>query len=281
MYLVDSILNGNVDVAQEDIIRLAGMVKNIYRSKPNVVEIPSRNLIFVGDLHGELDSILSVQRLFQKYRNHSFIFLGDYADRGPAQVETVNLVMALALSEPDRVTLLRGNHESDEVAQRYGFYTEVTRKFSFELYSEYFEMFQVLPMAAFSPNAIFACHGGIPEGVTSIDDIQQCERTNLNFPDDTLFQLAWNDPKDADFRFAANSRGMRVKSFGRKAFDEFMENLDLKLMIRAHEVFALGVKSFFDGRLMSVFSASYRGAATPKVIRVGGDLAVELISLVD
>ena len=111
MDAVQSILNGKTNVDAEEIVRMLGMLKDDYRSKPNVVEIPSSNLIFVGDLHGELDSVFQVQRLFSKYKTHSFIFLGDYGDRGPAQIETVNTVMALALSEPERVFLLRGNHE--------------------------------------------------------------------------------------------------------------------------------------------------------------------------
>jgi predicted phosphodiesterase len=278
--VVQSILNGNVDARRDDIEQLTGMTRDLYHEKPNVMEIPSRNVFFIGDLHGELESISIVQKLFSKYKTHSFVFLGDYADRGPAQIETINLVMALAVSDPDRVLLLRGNHESDEIAQQYGFYTEVTRKFSFDVYSKYLEVFQVLPMAAISSEAIFTCHGGIPEGVTSVDEIQKCNRFNMNFPDDILHQLAWNDPKDADFRFAANSRGRRVRAFGRIAFDEFLENLGLKIMVRAHEVFAEGVKTFFDGRLTSVFSASYRGAVTPKVVRVGSDLKIEIIPLI-
>ena len=279
MDAVQSILNGKTNVDAEEIVRMLGMLKDDYRSKPNVVEIPSSNLIFVGDLHGELDSVFQVQRLFSKYKTHSFIFLGDYGDRGPAQIETVNTVMALALSEPERVFLLRGNHESDEVAQRYGFYTEVTRQHSFELYNKYLEMFQVLPVAAISLGFIFACHGGIPENVTSVQDIQECNRMNPNFPDDIIFQIAWNDPKDADFRFAANSRGMNVRSFGRLAFEEFTRNLDVRLMVRAHEVFPEGVRTFFDGRLYSVFSATYRGLASPKVLRVGSNLQTEVIPL--
>ncbi len=279
MEIVQSILDGHTEVTREEIVELAAMTRDINCHKPNVVEIPSRNVIFIGDLHGELDSVLSVQKLFNKYRTHIFVFLGDYVDRGPAQIETINMVMALSLSEPERVVMLRGNHESDDVAQRYGFYSEVTRKFSFDVYSKYLEVFQVLPMAAYGTEGVFACHGGVPEGVSSLDDIQRCNRINLNFPDDILFQLAWNDPKNADFRFAANRRGKRVKAYGRKAFDEFCQNLGVKLMIRAHEVFPDGFKKFFDGRLFSVFSSAYGGAAVPTVLRLGGDFKVEAIKL--
>jgi serine/threonine-protein phosphatase PPG1 len=277
--IVESILSGNIKITRDEIEQLSDMVRDYYKDEPNVIDIPSRNVIFVGDLHGEYDSILNVQHLFEKYKTHSFVFLGDYGDRGPAQIETINLVMALLLSEPQRVNMLRGNHESDEVAQRYGFYHEVTHRFSFDVYNKYLEVFQVLPMAAFNVEGVFACHGGIPENVTSIEDIQKCNRFNRNFQDDILFQLAWNDPKNADFNFAANSRGSRVKSFGRKAFNNFKENLGFEIMFRAHEVFPEGFKEFFDGQLISIFSASYRGAAVPMVARLGKDFQVEPIRL--
>ncbi|MFW9805928.1 MAG: metallophosphoesterase [Candidatus Thorarchaeota archaeon] len=279
MEVVRSILSGINDLTRDEIEQLTGMIRDHYRESPNVIEIPPQNIIFVGDLHGELNSITSVQSLITKYPTHNFVFLGDYADRGPSQIETFNLVMALALKYPDRILMLRGNHESDEVAQRYGFYYEVTKKFSFEVYSKYLEVFQVLPMAAFNPEGIFACHGGIPEGVRTIEDIQKCKRIDPNFPDDILFQIAWNDPKDADFRFAANSRGSRARAFGRIAFDEFSETAGIDFMVRAHEVFTEGFKKFFDSKLYSVFSATYRGAAIPTVLRLGRNFNIEPIRL--
>lgn len=279
MDLVRSVIEGKTEVSREEIRQLTGMIRDLYREKNNVVDIPSQKVFFIGDLHGEFESVSSVLQLFHKYKNHTFVFLGDYADRGPAQIETFNLVMALALSDPERVLMLRGNHESDEVAQKYGFYTEVTRKFSFDVYGYYLDVFQVLPLAAMSSEGIFACHGGIPEGVRNIEDLQTPNRFNLNFPDDVLFQLAWNDPKEADFRFAANSRGSRVKAFGRKAFDEFSDNLGVKIMFRAHEVVPEGIKMFFGDRLVSVFSSAYRGLTTPKVARLGAAFTIEYIEL--
>jgi len=279
MDLVRSLIEGKIEVSKEEIHQLTSMVRDLYRSKTNVENIPSRNVFFIGDLHGEYKSISSVTQLYHKYKNHTFVFLGDYADRGPEQIETFNLVMALAIESPDRVLMLRGNHETDEVAQRYGFYTEVTRKYSFDVYGYYLHVFQVLPLAAMSNDGIFACHGGIPEGVRTINDLQSPRRFNFNFPDDVLFQLAWNDPKEADFRFAANSRGNRVKAFGRKAFDEFSDNFGVKLMFRAHEVVPKGIKTFFEDRLISIFSATYRGIATPKIVRLGAAFTIEHIDL--
>ena len=212
------------------------------------MEIPPRNVIFVGDLHGELESILSVQKLISKYKTHAFVFLGDYADRGPAQIETINLVMALALNEPERILMLRGNHESDKVAQKYGFYTEVTRTFSFDVYSKYLEVFQVLPMAVYNSEGVFACHGGIPEGVSSIEEIQICNRMNYDFPNDILFQLAWNDPKEADF----NSQYARLK-ISMASFEQGLSEDDCKLDEHKKSVIELNI-NFLNREIESLCS---------------------------
>jgi len=98
MELVRSILEGNTKLSKDEIWQLSGMLQDHYRSSPNVLDIPTDNVIFIGDLHGELQCTQSVQRFIKKYDKHHFVFLGDYADRGPEQIETFNLVMALTLS---------------------------------------------------------------------------------------------------------------------------------------------------------------------------------------
>lgn len=277
--LVQDVLSGRTNLSGDEIWSLCGEFQDLYREKPNVVEIPSTNVFFIGDLHGEIQSAMSVQRYIQEYPTHFFVFLGDYADRGPQQLETLNLVMALALSHPERVLMLRGNHESDEVAARYGFYHAVLRSHSFDVYKHYSRVFEVLPVAAYSQSNLFACHGGVPEGVASLDEIQRCNRRDPNFPDDIIFQIVWNDPQEADFKFRPSIRGGRARYFGFSAFNKFMQDVDAHLMFRAHEVYPNGYQLFFEGRLVSVFSATYGTRVNPKIVKIAKDFHIQPFDL--
>jgi hypothetical protein len=64
--LVQSILDGKLDLTAKEIWHLTGLILNHYRESPNVTRIPSQNMIFIGDLHGELQSVLSIQQYMQK-----------------------------------------------------------------------------------------------------------------------------------------------------------------------------------------------------------------------
>ena len=117
--------------------------------------------------------LLEIFKISGPAPNVNYLFLGDFVDRGYHSVETITLLSVLKLRYPSRITLLRGNHESRQITQVYGFFTECQRKFGSSNVWRYFtDMFDYLTLAAVIDNAIFAIHGGLSPLIVSLDQIR-------------------------------------------------------------------------------------------------------------
>jgi serine/threonine-protein phosphatase 2A catalytic subunit len=66
------------------------------------------------DIHGKFHDLIELFRIGGKAPDTNYLFMGDYVDRGYYSVETVSLLVALKVRYRDRITILRGNHESEK-----------------------------------------------------------------------------------------------------------------------------------------------------------------------
>lgn len=90
--------------------------KELLMREGNVVHI-SAPVTVVGDIHGQFYDLIEIFRIGGYSPHTNYLFLGDYVDRGLFSVETISLLTCLKLRYPDRVQLIRGNHESRAVTQ--------------------------------------------------------------------------------------------------------------------------------------------------------------------
>jgi len=56
--------------------------------------------------------LMELFRIGGEIPESSYIFIGDFVDRGYNSVETMEMLLCLKVRYPQHITLLRGNHES-------------------------------------------------------------------------------------------------------------------------------------------------------------------------
>jgi hypothetical protein len=268
--------------------RQTGRIKGGKVNAP-VVELESipEELILIGDIHGDLQSLLWIlkdidfERSLTNPRN-KLIFLGDYVDRGSNSIGVLYVVCYLKQKFPNSVVLMRGNHEAPiefpfsshdlplKLTQRYG------HEMAKSIYGNYIiPLFQLLSLIVLIPTQLLIVHGGLPTEDDFIPKALSRNKLGSAVQDpfiSSMEEILWNDPvehisKGLDWEYSRRGYG---KHFGMAVTKKWLVASGSKVVIRGHEP-CQGFKVNHQGTILTLFSCkeAYPGfqAAYIKITR--------------
>lgn len=191
-------------ISEKEVKIMCEKVKEILIEESNVQPV-SAPVVVCGDIHGQFYDFLELFRTGGQIPDTSYVFMGDFVDRGYHSVETFELLLCYKLKYPGRVTLVRGNHESRQISYAYGFYEEIMRKYGNTNIWRYFtEVFDFLSLAAVIEGKILCIHGGLSPIISTVDQIRLINR-KMEIPHEGAFaDLMWSDPDDIDTWILSN-----------------------------------------------------------------------------
>lgn len=179
--------NGYFAFRREHIIALTEECQRILEEQPMVLRVDAPIKVF-GDIHGQYQDLM---RFFDLWgipndngdiESYDYLFLGDFVDRGNHSLETICLLMALKVKFPDKIHLLRGNHEDKWINNAFGFAEECGNRLGEEpsepdsVFNKINELFEWLPLAAVIDDKIVCLHGGIGSTLLSLEQIEAIQR---------------------------------------------------------------------------------------------------------
>eukprot|EP00656_Telonema_subtile_P020074 TRINITY_DN21245_c0_g1_i3.p1 TRINITY_DN21245_c0_g1~~TRINITY_DN21245_c0_g1_i3.p1 ORF type:complete len:882 (+),score=225.94 TRINITY_DN21245_c0_g1_i3:78-2723(+) len=262
----------------EDIEELCTIAEALVRQEPHVLQVSAPVRVF-GDIHGQYGDLMSYfGRLgtpadwmptgdihFTQY-----LFLGDYVDRGRHSLEVAMVLLALKVKFPNRVFLIRGNHEDRDINARDGFLFECLERLGSDIAERAFDAFNAafawLPVAASIEGAIFCVHGG-PGRLESLAEVESLPRGTTNVESkavvgEMLNDLLWSDPTEHDSIEGIVPNPQRGSVYyGPDIVKEFLRRNNFGpegkgMLVRAHECTTDGFDLHSGGRCVTVFSAT-------------------------
>uniref|UniRef100_A0A3Q2CS60 Serine/threonine-protein phosphatase n=1 Tax=Cyprinodon variegatus TaxID=28743 RepID=A0A3Q2CS60_CYPVA len=233
-------------------------VKDVLSKLPSLVEITikeTEKLTICGDTHGQYYDLLNIFELNGlPSETNPYLFNGDFVDRGSFSVEVILTLFGFKLLYPDHFHLLRGNHETDNMNQMYGFEGEVKAKYTAQMFQLFSEVFQWLPLAQCINSKVLVMHGGLfsEDGVT-LEDLRKIDRNRQPPDSGPMCDLLWSDPQPRNGR-SISKRGVSCQ-FGPDVTQRFLEQNKLDYIVRSHEVKSEGYEVTHSEKVITVFSA--------------------------
>lgn len=246
-------LLGGENLSEAEAKALCVKAKEILIEEQNVQPV-SCPVTICGDVHGQFNDLLELFRIGGKPPETNYLFMGDYVDRGYYSVKSVELLMCFKVRHKNRITLTRGNHESRQITQVYGFYDECLRIYGNANVWKYFtDLFDYLPLSALVEKQIFCLHGGLSPSIDNLNNIMDQDRVQEVPHEGPMCDLLWSDPDDR-CGWGISPRGAGY-TFGQDISEQFNHNNGLTLIARAHQLVMEGYNWCHEKNVVTIFSA--------------------------
>ncbi|KAF3444950.1 hypothetical protein FNV43_RR14643 [Rhamnella rubrinervis] len=232
--------------------------REMLQALPSLVDINvpnGKHFTVCGDVHGQFYDLLNIFELNGlPSEENPYLFNGDFVDRGSFSLEVILTLFAFKCMCPSAMYLARGNHESKSMNKIYGFEGEVRSKLNETFVELFAEVFCCLPLAHVINEKVFVVHGGLfsVDGV-KLSDIRAIDRFCEPPEEGLMCELLWSDPQPTPGR-GPSKRGVGL-CFGVDVTKRFLQENNLDLVVRSHEVKDEGYEIEHDGKLITVFSA--------------------------
>jgi serine/threonine-protein phosphatase PP1 catalytic subunit len=209
-----------------------------------------------GDILGQCQDLLSIFDAGGYPPDTSYLFLGNYVNKGKFSLDTITLLFAYKVKYPDKLFLLRGHQESAHMTRIHGFYDEMLRWYGVKLWKRFCRAFDCLPICAIVDSKVFCVHGGLSPDLADLRQLERIERPTEVPERGLLCDLLWSDPAHGVTGWKDDDRS-RSYVFGADVVQGFLCRHDFMLMCRGH---GLGLASgegieFFGERVITICSA--------------------------
>ncbi|CAM9136502.1 unnamed protein product [Heterosigma akashiwo] len=277
---IENLKNG-ITLEESAVKAVCDKAKEILAEESNVQPVTCPVTI-CGDIHGQFYDLLELFRIGGHCPETNYLFMGDYVDRGYYSLETVTLLVCLKVRYKDRITILRGNHESRQITQVYGFYDECLRKYGNANVWKYFtDLFDYLPMSALVEDRIFCLHGGLSPSIDTLDHARALDRVQEVPHEGPMCDLVWSDPDDR-CGWGISPRGAGY-TFGQDITEQYNHTNGLQFIARAHQLVMEGYQWTHNQGVVTIFSAPnycYRCGNQAAIMEVDENISSSLVDAI-
>ncbi|KAF9522015.1 Metallo-dependent phosphatase-like protein, partial [Crepidotus variabilis] len=178
-------------VSEEQALYILEQATNVLSREPNMVSVKSPVTI-CGDIHGQYVRF-SMFEVGGSLKESTYLFLGDYVDRGDFGIECLLYLYSLKTAHPKNILLLRGNHECRHLTEYFTFKKEYLHKYSENMYEACVRSFCALPIAALMDGKFFCVHGGLSPQLMTLKDLENLNRHQEPGAHGLLCDLLWSE----------------------------------------------------------------------------------------